>query len=399
MKKIILIVFGVFAQMCYSQKTDGICYDSDFFGVPVKEVEYIRHKNGIVKDRYVRFTEVKNTSPKELIKSMISAKNNKWVSYNYGKEMKWSQDQLDRLNGSEKYIELLCEINIVINNVSYSIIKVNSFDGNKKPQFLSLVLKKIENRWVVNSDKILSDLNFLIMFTSVDDIDAIFNNTKTNNEKLNGIIKNSWNKKTLDLSKILSELGSMMLNQEYKSLPTENNNTNSKEGNKKISVIYNYPLSNQKFCYYFSNEISNYKEEELNSILNFIKSKQVENLSIVPIHKFSYLRNNKKIDFFKYKIKNAVNGEVFKTEQFVVNNNNVSLLEGKNSIVDNVFEIIRNLKSEAIIQFSNGENKSGFPEINKLKPLVKDANGVINIEKLAKVIKENKSTLSKYLEE
>ena len=398
MKKIILIVFGVFDQLCYSQKTDGICYDSDFFGVPVKEVEYIRHKNGIVKDRYASFSEVKNISPKELIKSMISAKNNKWVSYNYGQEMNWSQAQLDRLNGSEKYIELLCEINTVINNVNYSIIKVNLFDGDKKPQFLSLVLKKVENRWVVNSDKVLSDLNFLIMFTSVDDIDAVFNNTKTNNEKLNGIIKNSWNKKTLDLSKILSELGNMMLNQEYKSLPTENNNTNSKEGNKKTSVIYNYPLSNQKFCYYFSNEISNYNEEELNLILNFIKSKQVEKISIVPIHKFSYLRNNKKIDVFKYKIKNA-NGEVFKAEQFVLNNNNVSLLGGKNSVDDNVFEIIKNLKSEAIIQFSNGEDKSSFPEINKLKSLVKDSKGVLNNEKLGEIINRNKASLSKYLEE
>ena len=59
--------------------------------------------------------------------------------------------------------------------------------------------------------------------------------------------------------------------------------------------------------------------------------------------------------------------------------------------------VVRNIGIEAFWQFYNNEDDSRYPEINNLKPLVKDANRVLNIEKLAKVLKENKGALSKYL--
>ncbi|WP_369049334.1 hypothetical protein [Tenacibaculum sp. UWU-22] len=75
------------------------------------------------------------------------------------------------------------------------------------------------------------------------------------------------------------------------------------------------------------------------------------------------------------------------------------IFERIKKIDKNIYEIIRGLKSIAINQFSNGENDSNYPEVNKLKPLVKDANGVLNVEKLAQVIKENRTTLAKYLDD
>ncbi|UZO79837.1 hypothetical protein NBT05_12845 [Aquimarina sp. ERC-38] len=63
------------------------------------------------------------------------------------------------------------------------------------------------------------------------------------------------------------------------------------------------------------------------------------------------------------------------------------------------FEIImKNLDIEIFWQFYNSSDNPNYPEINKLKPLVKDASGVLNIEKLAQVIEENKAKLNKYLD-
>ena len=72
------------------------------------------------------------------------------------------------------------------------------------------------------------------------------------------------------------------------------------------------------------------------------------------------------------------------------------------TVYKDVLENIQNiliLKNDYFWEFYNNENNPVYPEINKIKPLVKDANGVLNIFKLAKAIEENRSLLSNYLEE
>ena len=74
-------------------------------------------------------------------------------------------------------------------------------------------------------------------------------------------------------------------------------------------------------------------------------------------------------------------------------------MEYKSSETKQVVNIFQQLSLDTFWQFYNKENNPKYPEINKLKPLVKDANGVLNVEKLAQVIKENKASLRKYLDE
>ncbi|QFZ53915.1 hypothetical protein FEZ18_03360 [Oceanihabitans sp. IOP_32] len=66
---------------------------------------------------------------------------------------------------------------------------------------------------------------------------------------------------------------------------------------------------------------------------------------------------------------------------------------------NNLLTVLIKINFEVFINLYSGKKSDKFPEINKLKPLIQDANGNLNIEKLVKVIKENKSSLSKYLEE
>lgn len=72
---------------------------------------------------------------------------------------------------------------------------------------------------------------------------------------------------------------------------------------------------------------------------------------------------------------------------------NISLIN------ERLIKILYALDLEAFMSFYSSKDMKKHSEINKLKPLVKDANGVLNIEKLAEVIKQNKASLSKYLDE
>jgi hypothetical protein len=116
-----------------------------------------------------------------------------------------------------------------------------------------------------------------------------------------------------------------------------------------------------------------------------LKNLVKDSLSVKEIIKVNTLNNDFQIIKF-YDVK-----PVIKTNYQVLNNDIVK----KNSLLT----ILMKINFEVFINIYSDEKSDKFPEINKLKPLFQDANGVLNIEKLAKVIKENKSTLSKYLEE
>ena len=51
-----------------------------------------------------------------------------------------------------------------------------------------------------------------------------------------------------------------------------------------------------------------------------------------------------------------------------------------------------------LFEFYNYFDNPNFPELNNLKPLVKESNGTLNIGKLYDVIMQNKATLNQYLE-
>lgn len=80
---------------------------------------------------------------------------------------------------------------------------------------------------------------------------------------------------------------------------------------------------------------------------------------------------------------------------------NLNFKEAYNSTkeIDLLKSILQNSNAFIVFQFYNKRMDSNYPEINKLKPLTKNEQGILDIEKLENVIRENKSSLDKYLEE
>lgn len=65
----------------------------------------------------------------------------------------------------------------------------------------------------------------------------------------------------------------------------------------------------------------------------------------------------------------------------------------------NLLGILTKLNLDFFVELSVNNKNEKFPVASKLQPLIRDADGTLNISKLAEVLEKNKKELSKYLEE
>ncbi|WP_440880856.1 hypothetical protein [Tenacibaculum sp. C7A-26P2] len=134
--------------------------------------------------------------------------------------------------------------------------------------------------------------------------------------------------------------------------------------------------------------------DKQNIFLNNIGESNSNGINLIL--KFSFSHNEGLISFIKYKeILDGIKSRP-KIQGYIRRGDTWLKLE--NEKFENVIYVIKNLKIISFWEFYSKENNENFPKINKLKPLVKDSNGVLNIDKLAKVIKDNKSLLFEYLD-
>ncbi|WP_108808742.1 hypothetical protein [Aquimarina spinulae] len=133
------------------------------------------------------------------------------------------------------------------------------------------------------------------------------------------------------------------------------------------------------------------------SIFSDIKGNKKKNyIALISRLKFSYSGN--KYCLIKYQTV---------IDSVISNNKIATLLKKKNSWTvfedDELFktkkEVLRRLSINVFWKFYIREDDPDYPEINKLKPKVKDNNEILNLTKLAKVIQQNEESLRKYLEQ
>ena len=80
-------------------------------------------------------------------------------------------------------------------------------------------------------------------------------------------------------------------------------------------------------------------------------------------------------------------------------NSNFIEKNSSNKEINLLEDILKNSTASILFEFYSKNKNSKYPEINNLKSLTKNEQGILDIEKLAKVLKENKSSFSKYLDE
>jgi hypothetical protein len=150
------------------------------------------------------------------------------------------------------------------------------------------------------------------------------------------------------------------------------------------------------------------------SIINKITQQNSTEQTIISKHKniflsegnLNYIRLIFNISFFQKSGKIIIvnyrlfeNGVLSNAKSMVIEQSRNEFKESNDIEFSSLKILIKTIKIDTFWDFYSPNNNPKYPEINKLKPLVKDADGVLNIYKLAEVIDKNKALLSKYLDE
>lgn len=113
-------------------------------------------------------------------------------------------------------------------------------------------------------------------------------------------------------------------------------------------------------------------------------------------HRLTFDYQKTPITFFKYRfIKDSIPS---KPKILVMKKEGQQWMIYDDHSFENISFAIQHLKTFAFWEFFNLQDNPDYPELNKFKSIVQDSNGILNIEKLSKVIKENQSVLNKYLD-
>lgn len=147
---------------------------------------------------------------------------------------------------------------------------------------------------------------------------------------------------------------------------------------------------------------SNYSESILTKKYSeelSVNTDDVVAFTIVLYSKLSIDIQDIRHDFIKYKTNNE--GEISEMKILVIVKNDNTWEENavETKEINVLKEVLLNSDVDLLFEFYGSGDSSDYPEINALKPLTKDANGALIIEKLHQVLKDNQSSLSKYLDE
>ncbi|MBC6997702.1 hypothetical protein [Cytophaga sp. FL35] len=415
---IFFIFYGLYSQ---SQNIDGICSEADLFGIPVDNNQITYHKYAPVlqlKKRYASFEEVKNRTPEELLISQMSVQNNKWLAYNFENDIKWKEEQFKRITSQDpekNYIELIRKITYQINGTNYSILRLKIYDDRKsKPATLSLMASCNKGKWAFVKNKTRSPLEFLMSNLNLQYLDKTLENEDSDNSRFNELIKSSWRSNRLSPTNIYRIIGDNMLvndgtlDKVYERANPSSQQTEFQEYHENfvftkntINVNYLIPLTDQEFCYYFPNQLSQFDSKSIAQLIEYLENENInqegKKPTIFPIHKFRYRQDNKVFVIVKYSIRLENEEAKIKTEVFDYNRGRYKVQNEINPVNSNLKYLLNVAKSDFIIQISNGENNADYPEVNALKPETKDANEILNLKELIQVITNNSSSLEKYL--
>jgi hypothetical protein len=166
--------------------------------------------------------------------------------------------------------------------------------------------------------------------------------------------------------------------------------------------VYDYSDSDNKIEISDTNTTINTETiifQKIKGKINILSNKEIQSL-VELMTKFKIIYNNQTHIFIKYKIKEAKD---IKENIEVIDIIYDGAIYKENEIKDDVSiaveKILKYANASILFEFYSSTDNSNFKDINSLKINVKDADGVLNIYKLAEELEKNKISLAKYLGE
>jgi len=202
----------------------------------------------------------------------------------------------------------------------------------------------------------LSNLEFILMFLSADDLYFIFNNkTRSDSAIINEITKSLFINNNFQFNVMIRKIGEILLNSEYqtKSFSKKNKNLKSTEIELLTTDILFY--SKQNYCRYFENEISEFSDLKLEAVISFLNKKnELNKNNIYPLNSINYYDYYEN-DIFILKYKVLINDmEEIKNEYFKISD--LKCEEITSNLIDpNIKKIFSN-SSEFLNKYFENEN-------------------------------------------
>lgn len=136
-----------------------------------------------------------NVYPEQLMESIISANNQKWVDYNTLGGSKASKkyekeyfDQKENLNKETTFLELRLKYTFSFQGNEMAIIKYYYHSPEVKPTSGAYVMQKLGKRWYYTSTTFTSDLAIVIMRFQEEKLEKILIGVDTDDIKINEVV-------------------------------------------------------------------------------------------------------------------------------------------------------------------------------------------------------------------
>lgn len=419
MKKAIIFIISLitsvqsFSQIRYSKKITT-------FGLPIKDnlMYYTIYPSdftvGIECDSY---ENCENKFPEQTLMSIISANNFEWDKKNYNYEIQNNEKKyksIKKLDKNKYYFQLLRKITFENNGQKYAIIKYHIREDKKLVPMCNILINESEKWFVLNSEGSLSKAYIMFTYLSTNALDAIFKNGKLNIASFDEQTRNFFSNGILDFSKTInSKSNSKMEEKELKivldelffnqSIGRDSDRIIKKNEKLDLKKITNSPIpanyvKELNYQVLYTYEKKDYPDLEKDSeIIGLINQTGYNQNEINPIFRFTFRSNNHFYTVLKFS--KTVDENMFITKLFLKENDTWEIVDKSSAEPESFYKVLSSIKINFLETITNIGGNSNFPEINKLKPIFKDENGILDIYKLADVIEKNKTLLSKYLDE
>ncbi len=150
----------------------------------------------VIKKDYENLESVKNDTPENLMKSILSANSQEWFDYNIlGGSLKSSKkkeeyfNKVKNMDKDKNFIKLIHSIDYSINNIPTRILKFYFKQDKMKDVSGCYVLQKINGRWYKTSNPTTSNLSIIIMRIKTNVLIELLTG-ETSNNKIKEIHKN-----------------------------------------------------------------------------------------------------------------------------------------------------------------------------------------------------------------
>lgn len=165
-----------------------------------------------VKATMTAMSEAKNQYPEELMTSILSATNQKWVNYNtLSKGVKKKDpshfEKIKKMSKDENYFELHHKLSFKLGNIPTVLIKFFVHEENQQPISACYVMQKVNNRWQRTANTNLSLLSIIVMRLKSDVLKGIVTG-KSTNKAINAIRDRVTTNDMLDVKKLEKEFES-----------------------------------------------------------------------------------------------------------------------------------------------------------------------------------------------